>query len=219
MVSFEQSGLEDKRRRCTALAAHIRLYIWEEGSGQVIRIMSGFKPGKKERGVGTRERVREIYSIYGPVFWQVRPKLVHRRATRRRTSPLPILSVRPKTIKLPRQPPRETSPPLSVLSKSAVVRGATEKQALNSTQMAEQPFLFSLVSTDVRSRTPDVTIRKARGKTPAYLPPRIQTKSAKRVSNRSLPDGSESKPSPWIDSFPIDSGLSPLLMGDYDRPP
>lgn len=181
--------------------------------------MSGFRPVKKERALGTRERVKEIYSIYGPVFWQVRPKLEYRRPTRRRTSPLPILSVRPKTIKLPRQPPRETSPPLSVLSKSAVMRGAMEKPALNATQIAERPSLFALVPADLRSRTPDVTIRKARVKTPAYLPLRIQTKSAIRVSNCSLPDGSESKPSPWMDSLPMESGLSPLLMGDYDRPP
>jgi len=200
------------------LAAHRGVYIWEKrvvGWG-LIRIMSGFRFVRKERALGPRERVREICSIYGPVFWQVRPKLSSRKP-RRRTSPLPPLTIRPRAVNFKRSV-ELPSPALSILSKSAVIRDTGARPVLTATQAAERPSLFTLVRADVRSRTPEVTLRKFRTKTPVNLPPRIQTKSASKVSNWSFQDGSESKPSPWVDSFPMESGLSPLLLGDYERP-
>lgn len=199
------------------MAAHKGVYIWEKRvvEWELIRIMSGFRFVKKERALGPRERVREICSIYGPVFWQVGPKLSSSRKPKRRTSPLPALSIRPRAFQ---RPVELLSHPLSILSKSAVVREANPRPTLTATQAAGRPSLFTLVRADVRSHTPQATLRKFREKTPVNFPPRIQTKSASKVSSWTLPDGSESKPSPWMDSFPVESGLSPLLLGDYERP-
>lgn len=165
--------------------------------------MSGFRFIKLNRTQKHTEKVREIESIYGPEFWRLRSGWEEKKETRKRVKVLPILTVRLRTRKANREK-TPVSPPLSVLSRSAVVNPDTTLAFLHIAPVRDHPpAVFTTVKRPERSQTPNQLL--IRRKTPYYPPPRIQTKSAVRVSSLSHTDASpEVRPSPWVDSSPID---------------